>query len=267
MKKIVFLAVAVVLLLVPGGVANADFPDVRAPDAPPGYREGSGRYSGSSIDFSTEEPQAMTGMPPLREIGYEPCLKVEQLYYTAACAEWGEWDPLWCHTRFWCRYVTPPADGACSGYPTEASGEWGWVDTSKPCQPAQPDPERPECSNGVAWGRTVCDGGYLTTYYRYTHYCVREWWCSASSGSVCSGLSLEMNAARRPTDESLDCQPDVPENPMCRPSAWPYIVVDCEHNPDSRFPDSPYDCVYSWWCGPTPHRVYLPLVCVGSSRP
>lgn len=193
MKKIAVLTIALLVLgLVGGSVANADTPEVRAPDAPQGYREiGQGRCSGSSVDYSTEQPQRMSGgVPPLREIGYGACVEGEEgIYYTARCAEWGEWDPFYCHLRFWCRYLTPPQDGLCSGFPERTEAWWSWTDESTSCRS---DPE-----NGEAW-KIVCRGGYRLVYHGYTHYCVRESW-SVTAGhkpESCVGSIIIIGSAK-----------------------------------------------------------------------
>ena len=182
MRRITLL-VLIALLLNGFGVAGADAPSVTAPDAPTEFREiGQGRYSGSSADYSTEEPQVLPGYPPpLREIGYGVCIEGEEMYYTARCVEWGEWDSYWCHSRFWCRYLTPPQDAQCSGFPVRTEAWWVWEDESQPCQQ---DPE-----NGEAW-RVSCRGGYHTVYYGYTHYCVKQWWYSESSPEAACGCGI-----------------------------------------------------------------------------
>lgn len=175
------LTLAVLLLgLVGAGVASADTPEVRAPDAPAGFREiGNGRFGGSSVDYSTEEPQLMTGDPPINAIGYGACIQGEEgIYYTAQCAEWGEWDPWRCHNRFWCKYVTPP-DGMCSGFPVRTEAWWSWSDESQLCQQ---DPESGEVT------RVVCRDGYRLVYHGYTHYCVKQWWHSGSSPETVCGV-------------------------------------------------------------------------------
>lgn len=250
MRKIVTATIKIVMVilvlgLVGPSVVTAEHPDVQAPEAPQGYREIGERYGGSSQDISTEEPQQMGGMPPIREVGYADCIEGEEerIYYTSRCVEWGEWDPWWCHFHFMCKYVSPPNDGLCSGYPSRTEDWWSWNDKSLSCQY--------DSESGEAY-RIICKGGFHLVYHGYTHYCVKQSWNLPVSGEVCSGLSLETFSWRSSRDETTSCTPDVEENPMCRPSAWPYIVVDCTHSPNHQFPEKPWDCIGSWWCGPIP---------------